>query len=210
MSTWDGLKPALALLRDRQPEALRAYPDPRVDEGRVPPFHISLAAWAIDIAAYLHKQFGDDVVLHVGFQDYPSGAIRGPDPTNVRPRLLPDDIAVSIEDDIEVESGHDTSVEMHLTNHGPEHIVLHTVIGEVIDPVTDRVVGLFAGMQAAMRINYRVEPGKTVSIPILLGTASLDPQLGYSIPPGRWPMQVTFYVENQERYRTPTILMTVT
>lgn len=56
VSTWDGLKPALASLRDRHPEAFRAYPDTRVDEGR-PPFHIVLAARAVDIAADLHKQF---------------------------------------------------------------------------------------------------------------------------------------------------------
>jgi hypothetical protein len=186
------------------------YPDPRVDEGRVPPFHISLAAWAVDIAADLHKQFGDDVDLHVGFQDYPSGAIRGPDTTNVRPRLLPDEIEVSIEDGIEIKSGHDASIEMHLANHGPEQIVLHNVVAQVIDPETHRVIGAFAGALAAVRINYRVEPGKTVSIPILLGTASLDSRLGYAIPPGRWPIQVTFYVENQERYRTPTVLITVT
>jgi hypothetical protein len=187
-----------------------AYPDPRVDQGRVPPFHISLAAWAVDIAADLHKRFGNDVDLHVGVQDYPSGVIRGPDATNVRPRLLPNEIEVSIEDDIEIKSGHNADVEMHLTNDGPEQIVLHTVIGQIIDPETDRVIGAFTGVQAMILILFRVEPGMTMSVPILLGTASLDPQLGYAIPPGRWPMQVTFYVENQERFRTPPIFITVT
>jgi len=210
VSTWDDLKPALVLLRDARPQALRAYPDPRVDEGRVPPYHIELAAWAADAAADLHKHFGNDVELQVGFQQYPSGTLRGPAITNVQPRLLPDEIEASIEEDIEVQSGHDASVDMHLTNHGPEQIVLHTVIGQVIDLATNRVVGALAGMQSAMLVMFRVEPEETMSIPIVLGTASLDPQLGCAIPPGRWPMQVTFSIENQERYRTPPIFITVT
>jgi hypothetical protein len=138
------------------------YPDPRVDEGRVPPFHISLAAWAVDIAADLHKQFGDDVDLHVGFQDYPSGAIRGPDTTNVRPRLLPDEIEVSIEDGIEIKSGHDASIEMHLANHGPEQIVLHNVVAQVIDPETHRVIASgdrIARFSARLRMEVTLRKG---------------------------------------------------
>jgi hypothetical protein len=209
MSTWDDLKPALVVLRDRRPQALREYPDPRVDEGRVPPFRIVLAAWAVDAAADLRTQFGNDVELHLGFQRYPTGALLGSRVTNVRPRLLPDEIEASVPDDIEVKSGYDARFEMHLTQNGLEQVVLHNVIAQVIDPASDRVVGAFAGAQRAMLIRYRVEPGKTTSVPIVLGTASLDPQLGYALPPGRWPMHVTFSIENQERYRTPPILITI-
>jgi hypothetical protein len=198
------------VLRDRRPPALREYPDSRVDDGRVPPFHIVLAAWAVDAAADLHRQFGNDVDLHVGFLDCPSGALRGPAITDVRPRLLPETIEVSIEEDIEVRSGHDAKVEMRLTNKGPDQIVVHSVTGQIIDPATGRVVGLFAGMQAAMRVNYPVEPGETKFVAILLGTASVDPQIGHAIPPGRWAMQLTFFISDQERYRTPPIPISIT
>jgi hypothetical protein len=57
MSGWDALKVLLTEIHDNRSNALRSYPDPNADEGRTPPFHISLAAWADDIAAMLDEHF---------------------------------------------------------------------------------------------------------------------------------------------------------
>ena len=63
MAAWDELKAVLLRLRDEQPSVLMQYPMPEVDEGRVPPFAITLAPWATTTAEELHRQFGDDVEL---------------------------------------------------------------------------------------------------------------------------------------------------
>jgi hypothetical protein len=209
VSTWDDLKDALVRLRDMDPEALRAYPDPRVDEGRSPPFHIVLAPWAVDIAANLHDRFGEDVDLQVGFLDFPGGTLRGPAISQERPLLLPEEIEASVDEAIEVRSGHDAHGELHVANRGHEEIVLHTVTAYVFDAATDKVVGGFAGAQAAVLIRFPVAPQASIPIPMLIGTASFDPRLGYAIPPGQWAVEVALYVEGRGRFRTPLIPMTV-
>ena len=69
MTVWDELK--VVLLELESSGALVGYPDPRMDEGRQPPFGIDLAPWATDIAKELHHRFGDDVELVVGAFSYP-------------------------------------------------------------------------------------------------------------------------------------------
>jgi len=54
----------------------------------------------------------------------------------------------------------------------------------VVDPHTGEVVGGFAGFQNRPLIIFRVAPGQTEQIPLLIGTASSTPRLGYAIPPG--------------------------
>ena len=73
MAAWDELKVVLARLHDEQPGVLTGYPTPWVDEGRMPPFQITLAAWASATAEELHQQFGGDVELTVGALPYPPG-----------------------------------------------------------------------------------------------------------------------------------------
>src|ERR1019366_6897906 len=72
MTVWEELKPVLLDLEGSG--ALAAYPDPRMDEGREPPFGIDLAPWATDAAEDLHRRFGDDVELVVGEFTYPDRA----------------------------------------------------------------------------------------------------------------------------------------
>jgi hypothetical protein len=56
----------------------------------------------------------------------------------------------------------------------------------VVDPHTGQVVGGFAGAQAAAAVPCRVAAGATDRIPLLIGTASFTPELGYILPPGSW------------------------
>ena len=74
MAAWDEMKAVLLRLRDEHPSVLMQYPMPEVDEGRVPPFAITLAPWATTTAEELHRQFGDDVELTVGVLPYPPGS----------------------------------------------------------------------------------------------------------------------------------------
>jgi hypothetical protein len=77
MAVWDELRVILTRLRDQQPAALLQWPDPRDEQGRPPPFQITLAPSAGAVAEDLHRRFGDSVVLTVGCLPYPPG--RQPD-----------------------------------------------------------------------------------------------------------------------------------
>lgn len=58
----------------------------------------------------------------------------------------------------------------------------------IVDPDTGAKVGGYAGAQHMPLVVFTVEPTKTVRIPLLVGTASYDPNLGYTVPPGTWQL----------------------
>jgi hypothetical protein len=76
------------------------------------------------------------------------------------------------------------------------------------------VVGGFAGFQALPLVIFRVAPGQTERIPLLIGTASSAPRLGYAIPPGAWGIQATLTLgpnpRDAPRRRTPVLPLTIT
>ena len=70
---------------------------------------------------------------------------------------------------------------------------------------------------------FRVAPGETSRIPLLIGTASFTPRLGYMIPAGDWGIQATLKLgpvnstrppepawQPLENRRTPVLSLTVT
>ncbi len=63
-------------------------------------------------------------------------------------------------------------------------------------------------------ITFQVEPGAIERIPFLIGTASFRPELGYTVPPGSWGIQVPLDLEwnshNREARLTPVLPLTVT
>jgi hypothetical protein len=84
----------------------------------------------------------------------------------------------------------------------------------VVDPQTGEVVGGFAGAQRLRLVIFRVAPGQAEQIPLLIGTASGTPRLGYAIPPGEWAIQVTLtlglHPGDSPRRRTPLLPLTIT
>ena len=54
----------------------------------------------------------------------------------------------------------------------------------------------------------------TEQTPLLIGTASSTPRLGYTIPPGHWGIQVTLTLgrppRDSPRRRTPVLPLTIT
>jgi hypothetical protein len=227
MAVWDELK---AVLLDLQGSgALAAYPDPRVDEGRNPPFSIRLAPWATDVAEQLHRTFGGDVELVVGLLDYPE-----PQPPRQHAKA-PDDIAemdptaitVELDAPVLVASGHHTRGALRIHNKGTEPIVIATngqVTAQVVDPRTREIVGIFSGFQTLRGIYFRAAADSTVVVPVLIGTASVSPALGYVVPAGEWAIQIVLDLEEAEgstrqrdtgrparrRLRAPLLPMTVT
>ena len=227
MAVWDELK--VILLELEGSGALSAYPDPSVDESRQPPFRIRFAPWATDVAEELHRRFGDDVELVVGLLHYP-----GPEPPRQHANA-PDDIAemdptvmtVELDAPIVVASGHHTRGALRIHNTGTDPIVIATngqVTARVVDPRTGEVVGGYSGFQALPLVYFRADADSTVVVPVLVGTASVAPELGYVVPAGEWAIQVVLDIEEgdstrrqsgadrpaRRRLRAPLLPITVT
>jgi hypothetical protein len=219
MAVWDELKVVLARLRDQQPGTLMQYPMPEVDEGRQPPFTIWLEPWAAATAEELHQHFGDDIELTVGALPYPPGRQppRQPAPSPPADLLDPHEITAELAGPAVVSSGHTLQHGLLLRNLTACEVQIATngqVTATVVDPHTGEMVGGFAGFQHLPLITFRVPPGQTGRVPLLIGTASRTPQLGYVIPPGDWGIQATLtlgpHPRDSPRRRTPILPLTIT
>ncbi len=79
----------------------------------------------------------------------------------------------------------------------------------VVDPETNEVVGAFSGAQTLPLVRFRAPAGGSVEIPILIGTASTVPRLGYAVPPGRWAVEIILPLEAPGPCRAPLIPLRV-
>lgn len=222
MAAWDELKVVLVRLREEQPGVLLMYPTLELDPGRVPPvppFGIGLAPWAVATAEELHRQFGDDVELTVGALPYPPGAQPRPRPaTTPLPDLLDSrEVTVELDGLAVVRSGHTSRHSLLVRNLSGRELQIATngqVTAVVVDPQTGEVVGGFSGAQALPLIIFRVTAGATEPIPLLIGTASYTPRLGYVVPAGEWGIQATLTLGPHPRdspsRRTPILPLTIT
>ena len=219
MAAWDELKAVLLRLRDEQPSVLTQYPMPEVDEGRVPPFAITLAPWATTTAEELHRQFGDDVELTVGALPYPPGRQPRPllAPSPPSSLLDPQEIAAELDGPAVVRSGHTLRHGLQVGNLTDQELTVATngqVTAVVVDPGTGQTVGGFAGFQTLPGVFFRVAAGTIERIPLLIGTASFTPELGYILPPGSWGIQVPLDLApdilTRHRRLTPVLPLTIT
>lgn len=218
MTVWDELKLVIARLLDQQPGALASCPLPDFDRVGPPPIEIRLEPWAADVAEQLHRQFGDDVKLTVGLLPYPPGRPARPRrqsaPGDLPDLLGPDEVTVTMDETAVVSSGH--TLHHHLTVHnltgGELLVTLDKGTAAVVDPQTGETVGGFSGAQTLNLKFFRVSSGGSTRIPLLIGTASSRPQLGYAIPPGEWGIQATLTLaspSSDSRRRTPILPLTV-
>ncbi|MGH9069664.1 MAG: hypothetical protein ACRDX8_00510 [Acidimicrobiales bacterium] len=216
MDVWEELKGVLLQMREEDPRALSGYPNPRGHQDQRPPFRISLQPWAIGPAEALHRRFGADVRLVVGFLRYPQQTReREPiEPGRDRvPDLDPAEAAVELDGPLAVRSGYTANHALWLTNLGGPELSVDTngqLTADVVDPDGRDVVGSFAGMQHLPHIQFRVAPGAAGRIPLLVGTGSLVPCLGYAVPAGRWAVQTTLELSDGRRRKTPALPIEVT
>jgi hypothetical protein len=221
MAAWDELKVVLARLSEEQPGVLMMYPTLELDPGRVPPvppFGIGLAAWGAATAEELHRQFGDDVELRVGALPYPPGPEQRPRPPAAPlPDLLDSrEITVELDGPAVVRSGHTLRHGLLVRNLSGRELQIATngsVTAVVVDPQTGEVVGGFSGSVTWPLFVFRVAAGATERIPLLIGTASGTPRLGYVVPAGEWGIQVTLSLgpdRDSPRGRTPILPLTIT
>jgi hypothetical protein len=219
VTVWDELKVVLVRLREEQPRVLMSFPMPEVDKGRVPPFRIDLAPWAVTTAEELHRQFGDDVELRVGALPYPPGPEPRPRPvTAPLPDLLDSrEITVELDGPAVVRSGHTFRHGLLVRNLSGRDLQIATngqVTAAVVDPQTGEVVGGFSGWEALPLVIFRVAASAAERIPLLIDTGSFTPRLGYVVPAGEWGIQATLtlgpHPRDSPRRRTPILPFTIT
>jgi hypothetical protein len=72
-----------------------------------------------------------------------------------------------------------------------------------VDPVTGTVVGGFVGAQTAQLFKYSLPSMTTVRVPLLVGTASARPEIGYAVPPGNWMIDAIIKLHDVGERRLP-------
>jgi len=212
VTVWDDLKPLLLSLEEAG--ALTIYPNPRDDADRHPPFSIHLAAWASTYAIDLHNRFRDDVELHVGALRYPDPQPRlwheGFDQT---PVVDPSVALVTLPEPIEVESGHSLQASLRVRCCGTKEMKFSSDGGHltavIVDPETETVVGGSTAPVPASLVVFGVPPNEERDVPLLVGTESFLPELGYSIPAGAWRLAAVLRIASDPAVRTPYLPMTV-
>ncbi|MFD7156876.1 hypothetical protein ACFV9C_19920 [Kribbella sp. NPDC059898] len=191
MAGWEGLRGELRRLIAEVSGALRAWPDPDSEPARVP-VRIMLAAWAADIAAGLQATYPEIVERQVGLDAVSGGGVdQACAAAGAAGRAGRGEIGIDVEGlaSLTVRSGWDLRQDVLVRNRGDREQVLITN-GELASVVTDssgRVVGEFAGPHPVSRVGFAVGAGESRPVPVLVGTASLVPELGYAVPPGQWP-----------------------
>ena len=218
MTVWDELRPTLVRLLEERPGALTGCPDPNRSEGGQPPYAIRLAPWAEAVAADLSRRFGDDVDLIVGALPFPPGrpARRWSHIREPVGLLDPRETEAELDGPAVVRSGHTLRHGLLLRNHTGGDLQIATngqVTAGIVDPQTGEEVGGFSGAQTLALITFRIAPGGTERIPLLIGTASFTTRLGYAVPPGSWGLQVTLDLardpEGPISRRTPVLPLTI-
>lgn len=221
MTAWEELRLTLTRLLEDRPGAVTSSPDLGGSDGGPPPYPIRLAPWAEAVARELHGRFGGQVDLTVGALPYPPGrASREPRLSGELAALLdPAEAGAELDGPAVVRSGHTLRHGLLISNRTRAELAIATngqVTAVVVDPGTGEVVGGYSGFQTLPLITFRVPPGRTERIPLLIGTASLTGRLGYAVPPGSWGIQVTLQltsdpgVRDRAPRRTPVLPLTVT
>lgn len=189
------------------------------EAGGEPPFKVTLAPWASDIAQDLKARFGEVVDLTVGALHFPDRTFRTPagavgrTPVTDQLPMLPSDLSVALAEPVAVRSGFDCRAALEIKNLGHNECAIHTngvLTARVIDATSGRRVGGFSGAQALPLVVFRVSPGEIVSVPLLVGTSSFSPELGYAVPPGDWALEAMLDLHGRGRFRTPLLAFTVT
>lgn len=181
------------LLEDA-PGALRGFPDPDSERSADERLSVELAAWASDIAASLYEKYGDEIDLRVGAMPFPNTGYR-PDPRLTQLDGSPAEsigLAVELAAPLTVRTGRSTTGRAQVINHSTDTRVLMTNgrLQAVVIRTDGSVVGRYTGAQTMALVMFTVEPDERQEVPVLVGTDSVVPELGYAVPPGSWSIVV--------------------
>jgi hypothetical protein len=189
LANWERLRKDLRRLQDINPRPLQTWPSTEQNYRR-PPADIRLAPHAEAIAAALYASYGEFVSLTVGALPYP---LRAMPPIRalaqpVRETASPTDMRFALDGPLTVRSGETVNHALLLTNLTDEvfGVASNGHLTAMIVADDGALVGGHSGVQRGPLIPFTARAGQTIRIPLLVGTASYRPELGFAIPPGRW------------------------
>jgi hypothetical protein len=170
---------------------------------------LAVGLWAdqADVAASLHRRYGAAVVLTVGYLPYPDiemgNAADGLSHQEV-PELpaLPEEVSLILEEGIEIRSGSHVSSTLSIRNESSFELVAGKLIPPIVDPTSGRVVGGYEGAITMELRRHQVPAGASNELPILIGTASTRPELGWAMPPGDWAIRIPLQLGDEGFQRT--------
>jgi hypothetical protein len=217
VTIWNELKAELLRLQNEHPDALLSYPNPTGTDDRPPPYQVTLEASQELVAESLYRRFGHQIHLRLGALPYPLG----PDAPGYAPNRddasesppLPAGLTVALSGRLSVRSGETARHGLLVSNATGSPLVIDTngqLIARIVDPATGRQVGGFAGAMRMPLVRFPVADACTKEIPLLVGTASYVPELGYTIPPGSWSLTAELKFAGGTRVRTPPLAFEVT
>lgn len=112
---------------------------------------------------------------------------------------LAEDAGIDVEPlaPLTVRTGRHARLEVLITNRTGRTEVLFSngALSSVVTDGSGSVVGRFVGPQYARRVGFEIAPHQTRPVPVLIGTASVVPELGYAVPPGQWTLVVELHTE---------------
>jgi len=179
-----------------------------IGRGRI---NIQVAADQEKLAATLLARYGDAAVLHVGAFPYPNINDAGREERHgtIRPEaplIAMENLDVTIVGDLTVISGRTARGSLRFHNRSSREVILRTnggVTARVLEPSSGEVVGGYGGFQTMALIEFRAPPGRSVTVPLLVGTTSFKRELGYAVPSGEWMIDAVVDLGEQGRFRTP-------
>jgi len=206
MTGWDSLRVDLRQLLEESPGALVVLPDPD-SERREQRIHIELAAWATDIAATLNAKYGSLVDLRVGAMTFPTGQLWVNEYTRQLRGAPAEPAGLDVEplSPLSVRTGRFTHEDVLVTNRAVHEQVLLTN-GALTSAVTDSsgsVVGRYVGPHTLARVGFPIESHQSRPVPVLIGTASVVPDLGYAVPPGQWELVIALQTDSGSMLSAP-------
>jgi hypothetical protein len=162
---------------------------------------VQLWADQADRAEEICRRFGEAVMVTIGMFPYPDRFARTdqqPNPALDEPppqRLasLPDEVRIELTQDLVIRSGAHLRTVIRVHNDSAADLAANTngqINGAVVHPDTGQRVGCYEGAQSTPLVRFDVPPGQVGEIPLLIGTASTRPELGWAVPPGPWAVRL--------------------
>ena len=156
---------------------------------------VQLRADGISIAEQIHATYGELVKIQVGFLRYPDRTSADFDCSAILKDIVTDTPlrATARLETARVVTGADFGGTVTVTNRGADVVEFES--GDPMTAVifrrgTDQVVGAYDGGIGGVGAGGTLQPGGTLDIGVLGGTASCDPALGYALPPGLYDVRV--------------------
>jgi hypothetical protein len=208
LEKWEQLRHDLQPFVERQPPVLMMFPELTPGYHR-PPIELRLATSAEWLARDLHRRYGEFVELTLGALPYP---IRPADGSPRRMGLRPaNDLDIVLDGPLTIRTGESTRHAIVVTNRGDEDVEIRTN-GHVTAVVVDDervIVGGHSGIGIQPLVVFAARPNTPVRVPMLVGTDSVRPELGYAVPPGRWQLVAPLQLSDGREVTTPLLQFTV-